>query len=250
MTERGRHHRTTLIQESMSQETQAWGRMDLQEAPELSMVLKLQATVFQNSRATCPQICIPTVFEDRDILLHSLHEALPTARGCTPTRDTHARACTASIPTGTSRDPPATPLETRLLLIGRHAPPQEPCGHHFASSRGKEKHANTRVVALRQRLPLHAAANSGHVYIHTPRTHSPLAQAETVGTRGVRLIIPSPRPPGRFLPMCPPSLPSFSYSFPSSFFSSFLLSIHPFIPAPAPRPPSAYVPLYSSSSPL
>lgn len=29
--------------------------------------------------------------------------------------------------------------------------------------------ANTRVVALRQRLPLHAAANSGHVHIQTLR---------------------------------------------------------------------------------
>lgn len=113
------------------------------QALELSVVLKLQASVFQDSRAPCPQICIPTVTEDRDILLHSLHAALPTARGCAPTRDTQARACTASIPTGTYRDPPATPLGTRLLLIGRHAPPRTPVG---IISQARAERRNTQTL--------------------------------------------------------------------------------------------------------
>lgn len=107
------------------------------------MVLKLQATIFQDSRAPCPQIFLSSVTEDRDILLYSLHAALPTARGCTPTPDTHARACTASIPTGTSRDPPATPLGTRLLLIGPHAPPWTPAG---ITSQARAERRNTQTL--------------------------------------------------------------------------------------------------------
>lgn len=96
---------------------------------------------FRDREASCLQICTLTVTADRVISLHPLHAALPMALECTPTRDTRAR--TASIPTGTSRDPPATPLGTRLPLIHRNTPPQDPLGHHITSSLGKERQTQT-----------------------------------------------------------------------------------------------------------
>lgn len=190
------------------------------------MVLKLQASVFQDSRAPCPQICIPTVTEDRDILLHSLHAALPTARGCTPTRDTHARACTASIPTGTSRDPPATPLGTRLLLIGRHVPPRTPVG---IISQARAERRNTQTLGS-WLCASAAAARSSQL---RPRPYPHTQDAPAPGSSGDRgnpwRPLDNPLPTAsRERPSHVPSLPSFLFLF-FSFLLFFFLS--PFYPS-------------------
>ena len=83
-------------------------------------------------------------------------------------------------------------------------------------------------------------------------TRPPRAQVETVGTRGARLITPSPRPPERVLSHASFLISSF---FPSLLFlpppfSSFLLSTHLSTLISAPRPTGTHVPLYSSSPPL
>lgn len=170
----------------------------------------------------------------------------------TPTRDTRAR--TASIPTGTSRDPPATPLGTRLPLIRRHTPPQDPLRHHITSSPGKERETQTLrswPYASSYRCtqqPTQATSVATHPGCVGTR-NAPASGAS--GDRGnARRPLNNPLPEASRARPFPCVLPYFflpSLLFLPPPFSSFLLSTHPSILISAPRPTGTHIPLYSSS---
>lgn len=116
-----------LFMEEICSITKHWRRDERSRRPpppalELSVVLKLQATVFRDREASCLQICTLSL-QMGTLACIPCTQLSPRPAGVHPP-GTHARARTAGIPTGTSRDPPATPLGTRLPLIRRHTPPR------------------------------------------------------------------------------------------------------------------------------